>query len=86
MTLGSPEPAVSSRPDAGTPFSLSPTSKRVFVEGCSVANCVFRRSDRYPFLGASSSLGSLVRSGSVYVLGAAVEEGEGGTGLGALLI
>ncbi len=38
-----------------------------------------------PFLGASSGMGSLVRSGSVYVLGAAVKEGEVVSGLEALL-
>jgi zinc protease len=38
-----------------------------------------------PFLGASSGMGSLVRSGSVYVLGAAVEEGEVLPGLRTLL-
>jgi zinc protease len=39
-----------------------------------------------PFLGASSGLGSLARAGSVYTLGAAVDEGKVLPGLEALLI
>ncbi len=55
LTIALKLPEASSRSVASTSFRLTPTSTRVFVDGWTIANCLFRRRLTYAFFGEIST-------------------------------